>query len=121
MDESVKSSMAACPISGSVFPFSALYGELKGILSCSCDSVFILLQERPRKFAVQSSSHDGGPWIRDNVLQSRLVTLKGWADMISKSCTKLTILVTKAPSESSLISLLRELSDQVQSFVGSYM
>ena len=121
MDQSEASSIKSCPSTGSVFPFSALYEELKRILSSSCDSIFILLQERSRKSTAQSSSHDGGPWIRDNVLQSRLVTLKGWADMISKSCTKLTILVTKAPSESSLISLLRELSDQVQSFVGSYM
>jgi hypothetical protein len=121
MDESGVPLQKACDNSGSVFPYSALYGELKGILSSSCESIFILLQERSRKSAGQSSSQDGGPWIRDNVLQSKLVTLKEWADMISKSCTKLTILVTKAPSESSLISLLRELSDQVQSFVGSYM
>ena len=113
--------LKAYPILGSVFPFSALYGELKDILSSSSDSVFILLHERSRKTAMQLSSCDGGPWIRDNVLQSSLVTLKGWAEMISKSCTKLTILVTKAPSESSLISILRELSDQVKSFVGSYM
>ena len=104
-----------------VFPFSALYTELKEILNASCENVCILMKDRAKRYAIESSSYPCGPWIRDEELHAKLVALKGWADVVSKSCTKLTIIVTKAPTASNISSLLSEVCSQVTQFVGSYM
>lgn len=104
-----------------VFPFLALYSELNDILDSGCENIFILMQNRSKRYTTVPHNSDSGPWIRDNDLHLKLVTLKGLAELISRSCTKLTIIVTKTPSEVNLVSILREMSDQVSSFIGSYM
>jgi hypothetical protein len=104
-----------------VFPYLALYGELNDILDAGCENIFILILNRSKRHTAELKSGNCGPWIRDSDLLSKLVTLKGLAELVSGSCTKLTIIVTKTPSEVNLMSILREMSDQVSSFIGSYM
>lgn len=104
-----------------IFPFSVLYREIKDNLTSSCDSIFILIQERTKRYSAAQSKHACGPWIRDNEMHSKLLALKGWADAISKTCTKLTLIVTKLPTEDNLRSILSEMNNQITSFVGSYM
>lgn len=104
-----------------VFPFSVIYGQLKDILACSNDSILIMMQDRARKYAIDTSKRPSGPWIKDNDLHAKLIALKGWADVVSKSCTKLTIIVSKVPAVENIKSILAEMCDQVSSFVGSYM
>jgi hypothetical protein len=104
-----------------VFPFLALYGELNDILDAGCENIFILMLNRSKRHSTELQSGNCGPWIRDSDLLSKLLTLKGLAELVSRSCTKLTIIVTKTPSEVNLTSILREMSDQVSSFIGSYM
>lgn len=107
--------------SDGVFPFSIIYRELKDILASSCDSIFILAQDRASRCANISSNYSCGPWIKDNNLHTKLIALKGWADVVSKSCTKLTIIVSKVPAVENVKCILREMCGQITSFVGSYM
>lgn len=104
-----------------VFPFLALYKELNEILDSGCENIFALMLKRSKRHTTELLSGNCGPWIRDSDLLAKLVTLKGLAEIVSRSCTKLTIVVTKNPSEVNLTSILREMSDQVSSFIGSYM
>ena len=115
-DEALKESKES-----SIFPYSFLYRELMEILTSSTDIMFSLMQDRSKKHSTALKDDAIGPWIKDSVLHSKLVELKGSAEVVSKTCTKLTLIVTKAPSANSLISILREMSDYVRSFVGSYM
>ena len=115
-DEALKDSKQC-----SVFPYSILYRELTEILTSSTEIIFSLMQDRSKKHSAASKDDAMGPWIKDGLLHSKLVELKGCAEVVSKSCTKLTLIVTKAPSANSLTSILREMSDYVRSFVGSYM
>jgi hypothetical protein len=107
--------------SGDLAGFLALYGELNDILDSGCENIFLLMLNRSKHHSMELLGGNYGPWIRDGDLLSKLVTLKGLAELVSRSCTKLTIIVTKTPSEVNLISILREMSDQVSSFIGSYM
>ena len=107
--------------SGDLAGFLALYGELNDILDSGCENIFLLMLNRSKQHSIELLGGNYGPWIRDSDLLSKLVTLKGLAELVSRSCTKLTIIVTKTPSEVNLISILREMSDQVSSFIGSYM
>jgi hypothetical protein len=104
-----------------IFPFSILYREIKDNLASSCDSIFTLIQDRTKRDTADQSKRACGPWIRDNEMHSKLIALKGWGDAISKTCTKLTLIVTKLPTEENLRSILSELNDQITSFVGSYL
>ena len=103
------------------FPFSILYREFEEILSSSCESIFVLLQDRAHKCAIESSKCPSGPWIKDSDLHTKLSSLKGWAEVVSKSCTKLTVIVTKVPTADHVKSILQEMCGQVSAFVGSYM
>ena len=64
---------------------------------------------------------NGIPWIKDRDLQGRLTVLQEAGAALSTATTRLTLVVSKDPSESAVASIVAEMVGLVEGFVGRYL
>jgi Grap2 and cyclin-D-interacting len=98
--------------------FSGLYKPLQDLLVASLSDIAAQMKARKSSSEVLPEIC---PWAKNDDLQGRLTVLKHWADVVSRSSTKLTIVVTKIPSEESIREILNEIHGQVGQLMMHYM
>ena len=97
--------------------FPAGLSDLATALQTGSDTVLTMLEVRAKEEKRPVSM----PWIKDRELQGRLTALQEAGDALSKATTRLTLVVSKDPSEGAVASIVEEMVGLVHAFVGRYL
>ncbi len=106
-------------LSGSHPCFEKMYSNVLLKIQDSIANIDILIGQRVSR--LKSGTVQCGSWKLDQTLKDHINNIKIHSESLSKTCTKLVLLVSAKPSQLTMESIIAELSDLCNVLVGTYL